>query len=129
MTNTAPQGPGDNQYCRVLLDIEVEITDETQLAAYLFDWGTDADGQPGMVDPDPDLPGVPNSGQQQRISRALTQLLIEGMASRDSGLKFKAGSPRIRPVTEDGNHYRELPGPPLFPRRRADGTYADLPSE
>lgn len=113
------------RFTRALLDLEVEITDPDALAAYLFDYGTDSEGNLGMVDVDQDLPNMPGTGAQTKAGRALLHVLASALqAQPNMGIKFVSGNSLPRPI-EDGQYtgFKLVP----LPLRNDDGKHTDEP--
>lgn len=113
----------NRRFCRVLLEMEFEVTDETALAAHLFDWTSDEEGQPMMMDQDPDLPDMPGTSQQYRIGRAAIDAMHTGLRAGDYGIKWMGSSTLVRAITAEGT-YQSFHLPEL-PARRDDGNLPD----
>ena len=100
-----------SRYRRLVMEFEVEVLDETDVAADAAHVSYDQDGNPGMMNRTVD------EHLQQAISHALTDAL-----DRMPGIAYMAGSVLLRPI--DGDFYLEWTLPRM-PARRDDGTYAD----
>lgn len=112
--------PINRRFCRVILEMEFEVTDETALTAHLFDWTHDDNGEPVMMGPDEDYPGAPGTSQQNRVARAAMDALVEGVRNMPLGIRFMGGSSIVRPITPD-NVYQQVTVPAL-PARNDDGS-------
>lgn len=112
-----------HRYCRVILEMEVEVVDQTSLDTFHFDYTTDEDGNIVMMDsPDQDLPGCPGSGQQYRVGGALQTVLSAALGTTDAGLKFMGGS--VLPRARRNGVYEQITIGEL-PARNDDGSLPD----
>lgn len=90
-------GPaGGRRFVRVVLDIEVEITDVTEAATYTMDWGTDEHGNVGMI---------PYADDHEQIAAAVNRTVSETLHTA-SGRGFKWVQTSMLPLRRDdkGNY-------------------------
>lgn len=107
MTESSPR------YMRFVIDLEVEVVDLIQAAAFRSDWGTDEQGNLGML-----APLDPHLDVASTIQRAVGLTLVD---AERTGLRLVGASVLPRFAGEDGL-YGALPLPAM-PARGDDGEY------
>lgn len=125
MTTSDNTGTSHRRFVRLVLDMEVEITDQVALESSLVEMG-DNDT---LIDR-----GTPGEhGNDFRVAAAVSDIMMEsGMnqalssAMTAKGLKWLGSSliPRFR--DESGDWYREVP---KFPARRDDGSFPEAATD
>ncbi|WP_309129493.1 hypothetical protein [Microbacterium sp.] len=102
-----------SKYMRIILDIEVEVTDVTEAAAYTMDWGRTEEGEIAMM---------PYPTPEAQIFAAVNQAVASGLAElqgRGVGFKLVSQSGFPREVV-DGEHPAVTL--PAMPARQDDGS-------
>lgn len=102
------------KYMRVVFDIEIEVTDVTQAAAFMLAAGSDELDNLGVY---------PYPTDEDQIRAAVNQVVFQALAEAKDAAGFRAmgGGGFIRPVEGDVHPEITLPRSPV---RRDDGSYA-----
>ncbi len=103
----------------MLIEIDVEVTDQVSLDAYLLEDALDPDGAASLPAESTDLPGCPGSAQQHQVANALRGALADAMDRRPTGLRLLASSVLLRPRR---NGVYEGIRFPAVPQRNDDGS-------
>lgn len=72
-------GAEPRRFLRMALDLEIEVLDHTQAAAYTMDWGRDESGKPVTM---------PYETQNQQMHAAVQQLIATALGQLGSRAGF-----------------------------------------
>lgn len=104
-----------SRFKRVVIEMEIEITDDVELTSFVLSTSTDADGEMGLYD---------YGDIDRKVVAAVSEITSSALQARgrDAGFRWMSGHVQVR-SNVDGVH-----GAITFPEmlaRRDDGTYPD----